>query len=242
MDKFKKKTHHEAGKHPQNNEKPSKADFSETVEPDVVDLKKDTKGSLEKEVLETQGTDAEVTQDQNPKDEAMKESATKTIEVDEGEMLFTRRKIKNLEDENKKLNNEVSAFKERLVRLSAEYENYRKRTTKEKEEIGTESAIGILKEILPVIDNLERALVTETDDLPGLKEGVQMTLDQFVTAMEKMGVEMIPTDNGFDPNFHDAVMHETDESKGPRVVSEVFLKGYKKDDKVVRHSVVKVAN
>lgn len=247
----KKKTHHGSGKHP---------NFSETDVPEVKAHKNETGGPVKEEALkadgpsstetvdttdqtnEKTGSEAEVTQNQMPKEEDMTESTAKTIEVDEAEMLFTKRKIRNLEDENKKLNNEVTAFKERLLRLNSEYENFRKRTVKEKEEIGAESTVAVLRDILPVIDNLERALVTETDDLPGLKEGVQMTLDQFIIAMEKLGVEMIPTDNGFDPNYHDAVMHETDPTKGPRVVSQVFLKGYKKDDKVVRHAVVKVAN
>lgn len=162
--------------------------------------------------------------------------------VDEEEMIFARKKIKNLEDETKKLNNELDAFRERLVRLSSEYENYRNRSTREKEELADQCTVSILREILPVIDNLERALVTETDDLPGLKEGVQMTLDTFVSVMKRFGVEEISTAETFDPTYHEAVMHELDADKGEKEISEVFLRGYKVGEKVIRHSVVKVVN
>lgn len=162
-------------------------------------------------------------------------------EVEE-EMIFARRKIKNLEDETKKLNNELETLKQRLLRLSSEYENFRKRTAKEKEELGDQCTANLLKEILPVIDNLERALVTETDDLPGLKDGVRLTLDTFVSVLTKFGVEEISTDETFDPNLHEAVMHEMDADKGEKEISEVFLRGYKVGEKVIRHSVVKVVN
>ncbi|WFF74116.1 nucleotide exchange factor GrpE [Proteiniclasticum sp. QWL-01] len=161
---------------------------------------------------------------------------------EEDEMIFFRRKIKNLEDENKKLGNELDAFKDRLTRLSAEYDNYRKRSAREKEELSAQCTSNLLKDIIPVIDNLERALISETDDLPGLKDGVQMTLDQFVQAMQRFGVEEIPTDQPFDPHYHEAVMHEVDDNKGEKEISEVFLRGYKIGDKVIRHTVVKVAN
>lgn len=175
-------------------------------------------------------------------DEDVTEPAVKLIEVDEEEMLFTRRKVKNLEEETKKLNNELNALKDRMLRLTAEYENYRNRTAREKEEIEGDCIAKVLGDILPVMDNLERALISETDDLPGLKDGVQMTLDQFILALEKMGVELIPTDSGFDPEFHEAVMHEMDETRGEKEITGVFLKGYKKGNKIVRHSVVKVVN
>ncbi len=158
------------------------------------------------------------------------------------EAMFNKKKIKTMEDQIKRLTNEVEAYKERLLRLNAEYENYRARSEKEKKEMGAEGTAGAVKNILPVIDNLERALKTEATDLEGLYEGVNLTLGQFAQALDKLGVEMIKTDEGFDPNFHEAVMHSTDPEKGPNEVDEVFLKGYKIGDKVIRHSVVKVVN
>lgn len=146
-----------------------------------------------------------------------------------------------LNEENKKLQNEIEALKDRLLRLTAEYDNYRKRTAKEKEGIYTDACEDVLKNIFPVIDNLERASAAQ-GDTENLKKGIDMTIRQFNTAMEKLGVEEIPSDSGFDPNFHDAVMHVEDEQYEKNQVVEVFQKGYKKGDKVLRHSMVKVAN
>lgn len=146
-----------------------------------------------------------------------------------------------LNDENTKLENELEALKERLSRTVAEYDNYRKRTSKEKEGIYTDSVSDVLKEMLPVFDNLERAVAVEgsADDI---KKGVEMTIKQFDSALSKLGVEEIPADGEFDPNLHNAVMHVEDETFGKNAVAEVFMKGYKRGEKVIRHSMVKVAN
>ena len=149
--------------------------------------------------------------------------------------------FKKYKDENKKLTNELETLKDRLLRVSAEYENYRKRTTKEKEGIYTDDCIDVLKEIVPNLDNLERALEAN-GNIEDMKKGVEMTLKGFRTALEKLGVEEIETKDGFDPNFHQAVMHVQDENLDENSVAEVFMKGYKRGDKVIRHSVVKVAN
>lgn len=146
-----------------------------------------------------------------------------------------------LTDELVKYKNELETFKDRFARTVAEYENYRKRTAKEKEGIYTLACEDILKDILPVLDNLERAsaVVGSVEDL---KKGIDMTVKQFADAFEKLQVEVIPTEDGFDPNFHNAVMHVDDENYGPNAVAEVFQKGYKRGDKVLRCSMVKVAN
>ncbi|MGL4571239.1 MAG: nucleotide exchange factor GrpE [Clostridium sp.] len=149
--------------------------------------------------------------------------------------------FKKSKEENKKLTNELETLKERLLRVSAEYENYRKRTTKEKEGIYADACVDVLKEIVPNIDNLERAVEAD-GNIDDMKKGVEMTLKGFNTALEKLGVEEIETKEGFDPNFHQAVMHIEDENFDENSVTEVFMKGYKKGDKVIRHSVVKVAN
>ncbi|MBU5268426.1 nucleotide exchange factor GrpE [Clostridium cochlearium] len=149
--------------------------------------------------------------------------------------------ISELKDENEKLNNEVEALKDRLLRISGEYDNYRKRTDKEKESLYVEACEDVLKEMLPVLDNLERAILAK-GDIEDLKKGVDMTLKQFEDSFKKLGVEEISTENGFDPNLHNAVMHVEDSQYGEKEIVEVFLKGYKKGDKVIRHSMVKVAN
>lgn len=149
--------------------------------------------------------------------------------------------VRKLTDENKKLSNEVEALKDRLLRMTAEYDNYRKRTAKEKDGIYTDACTDVLKEMIPVVDNLERALAVE-GSVEDLKKGIEMTIKGFQGSLEKLGVEEIDTTSGFDPNLHQAVMHIQDESYGENSVAEVFLKGYKRGDKVIRFTMVKVAN
>lgn len=129
-------------------------------------------------------------------------------------------------------------------RTAAEFDNYKKRTQKEKEALGLDVSIDIVNTFLPVVDNLERALKA-AEGLEGnpLKEGVEMVMRQLKDCMEKLGVEAISAvNNPFDPELHNAVMHVTDESLGENIVIEEFQKGYAMKGKVVRHSMVKVAN
>ncbi len=149
--------------------------------------------------------------------------------------------MRKLKDENKRLNNEAEALKERLLRLTAEYDNYRKRTSKEKEGIYTDACTDVLKEMIPVLDNLERAISVE-GSVEDIKKGIEMTIKGFQTSFEKLGVEEIDASGEFDPNYHQAVMHIEDESLGVNSIAEVFQKGYKRGDKVIRYTVVKVAN
>lgn len=143
-----------------------------------------------------------------------------------------REKLSKAEKEHAELGN-------KYLRLMAEYDNFRKRSAKEKEGIYADAYTDALKSILPVIDNLERAVqFTESDKVV---EGVRMTLSQFTAALEKMGVEEIPAET-FDPNVHNAVMHIEDDQYGEGQIVEVFQKGYRKGDKIVRFAMVKVAN
>jgi len=151
------------------------------------------------------------------------------------------KKMKKLQEENMKLENEVIAFKDKLLRTTADYENFRKRTIKEKEGIYTDACADVLKEVLPVLDNLERALSVEGCG-EDLRVGVEMTVRQFNDAFNKLGVEELAPEGEFDPNFHNAVMHVEDEQYGTNEIVEVFQKGYKRANKVLRHSMVKVAN
>ena len=148
---------------------------------------------------------------------------------------------KKVADENTKLNNEIEALKDRILRLTAEYDNYRKRTIKEKEGIYTDACEDVLKNILPVLDNLERAAVVN-GSAEDVKKGVEMTVRQFTDSLSKLKVEEIPTNGDFDPNLHNAVMHIEDEQFGTNQIVEVFQKGYIREEKVLRHSMVKVAN
>lgn len=173
----------------------------------------------------------------NEEEQVVEESQGNDNKKEEDELEM----FKKTKDENKKLTNELETLKDRLLRVTAEYENYRKRTAKEKEGIYTDACIDVLKEIVPNLDNLERA-VEANGSVEDMKKGVEMTLKGFQTALEKLGVEEITTEEGFDPNLHQAVMHIEDENLDNNSVAEVFMKGYKRGDKVIRHSVVKVAN
>ena len=131
---------------------------------------------------------------------------------------------------------------DRYLRMAAEYDNYRKRSQKEKENAWTTARADTIKELLPVYDNLERALKQETAD-EAYAKGVQMTMTQLKTVLEKLGVEEIPAQGeSFDPNVHNAVMHMEDEALGENTVVEVFQAGFKMGEKVIRHAMVKVAN
>ena len=128
------------------------------------------------------------------------------------------------------------------LRLAAEYDNFRKRTTREKEQsYGNGKADAIVK-LLPIYDNLERALNQPTEDA-AYKKGVEITMNELVKILTGLGVEIFgaPGDS-FDPNIHNAVMHTEDESLGENVITQVFQKGFKLGEKIVRFAMVQVAN
>ena len=136
----------------------------------------------------------------------------------------------------------LAEAEDRFLRLAAEYDNYRKRTTKEKESAWTEAKAQTVAAFLPVYDNLERALKQETADTAYAK-GVEMTMKGLQDALTGLGVELIPAlGEKFDPNRHNAVMHVDDESAEENTVVEVFQQGFLCGDKVVRFAMVKVAN
>ena len=128
------------------------------------------------------------------------------------------------------------------LRLAAEYDNYRKRSQKEKDNLYTEIRSETVEKFLPVYDNLERALKQETAD-EAYKKGVEMTMNQLKTVLEKLGItEIEALGQPFDPALHNAVMHIEDENFGENTVAEVFQAGFRLGDKVVRFAMVKVAN
>lgn len=141
-----------------------------------------------------------------------------------------------------KLQQTIREQEDKYLRLLAEYDNYRKRSQKEKENAWTTAKADTIKELLPVYDNLERALKQETAD-EAYAKGVQMTMQQLKTVLEKLGVEEIPAQGEpFDPNVHNAVMHMEDDALGENIVAEVFQTGFKMGEKIIRHAMVKVAN
>lgn len=152
-------------------------------------------------------------------------------------------KEEKVEEEVNPLEKELADTKEQLLRITAEYANFRKRSGKEKSETFSFATAKTVGELLPVIDNLERALSNEQEDYEGLKKGVQMTYDGLMATLEKLGVTAYgESGEQFDPNFHNAVMHIEDEELETNVITDVFQKGYKINDKVVRPAMVKTAN
>ena len=145
-------------------------------------------------------------------------------------------------EELETLKNNLAVQEEKFLRLAAEYDNFRKRSQKEKESTWTDARAETVKAFLPVYDNLERALKQETAD-EAYKKGVEMTMTGLKEILGKLGLEEIPAlGETFDPNVHNAVMHVEDESAGENTVVEVFQTGFKAGDKVVRFAMVKVAN
>lgn len=144
--------------------------------------------------------------------------------------------------EEDKLRVELNESKDKYLRLMAEYDNFRKRSAKERLELSATVKGNTISEILPVFDNFERALAAETQDT-AYKQGVEMIFKQFGDMLAKLGVEVIdPIGQTFDPNIANAVNQIEDENLGENEVAQVFQKGYKIGDKVIRYAMVAVAN
>lgn len=165
-----------------------------------------------------------------------KEEVIDEAQADDASVNESAAKIEELEKE-------LAAAKEAHIRTLAEYDNYRKRSVKEKEGIYTDAKASCLSELLPVLDNFSRALSVQQADAETYRKGMEMISNSFSEILKKLGVEAFgEKGEEFDPNFHNAVMSVEDDSLGENVIAEVFTKGYKVGDKVLRHAVVKVAN
>ena len=179
--------------------------------------------------------------DINNIDEKVEEKVEEVKEETKKDKKCSKKEVEALKKELETLKADLSEQNDKYLRIVAEYDNYRKRVQKEKEGIYGDAYIDAVKEILPILDNMERAVAFA--DSGNLAEGVTMTLNMFKDIFAKMGVEEIPSENvEFDPNVHNAVMHIEDEAFGENMVAETFSKGYKKGDKIIRYAMVKVAN
>lgn len=146
------------------------------------------------------------------------------------------------EESGKTAGDELAALNDKYLRICAEYDNYRRRSQKEKESLYGDVKAEAVKSFLPVYDNLERALAQSTED-EAYRKGVEMIMSQFSSTLTKLGVEPIESlGQKFDPALHNAVMHVDDEEKGENEIVEVFQQGFKIGDKVIRFAMVKVAN
>ena len=196
--------------------------------------------TAEKETNENPSSNVDVTKDVPEKDE--KDSG------DEKLSRSDKKKIKKLESRVTELEKALAASEEakkagddKYLRMLAEYDNFRRRAAKEKEGIYSDAYSDAIGALLPVLDNLDRAAAcTDAEALAG---GLALTVKSFKEALVKLGVEEIKAEGEtFDPNLHNAVMHVEDDGLGEGQIVEVFQKGYKIGDKVVRHATVKVAN
>ena len=179
------------------------------------------------------GTDAE--ENESDKEDASDGSASKT----EKKKFFGKKNKKDKKDEK------IEELTDRLTRQMAEFDNFRKRTEKEKSQMYEIGAKDIIEKILPVVDNFERGLssVSEEDKATPFAEGMEKIYKQLMTTLEGIGVKPIESvGQEFNPDFHNAVMHVEDEELGENIIAEEFQKGYMYRDSVVRHSMVKVAN
>lgn len=172
------------------------------------------------------------------------DNAEKASKSDKKKIKKAEDRIAELDAELQKAKAAVAEADDKYVRLYAEYDNFRRRSQKEKEGLYADAYIDALTQILPILDNLERAAQYGTEDAESpLAKGLELTLKSFAETLEKMGVSEIPAlGEKFDPNVHNAVMHVDDESFGENEVIEVLMKGYIRGDKVLRYSMVKVAN
>ena len=195
-----------------------------------------------------EATETPVEQTTETVTEEAAECAAKEAESEKG----CKKKAKKIEAELvevkkslEKMTAEAAELNDKYLRLCAEYDNYRKRTMKEFEAKHADAVCDTLAQILPVLDNLERAAQYNTEDMAEsqMGKGLELTLKSFQDLLSKMGVsEIEAVGKPFDPNVHNAVMHVEDETVGENEVVEVFMKGYAKGDKVLRYAMVKVAN
>ena len=167
--------------------------------------------------------------------EPVAEETTETVEVPEAAEAAEVPEINPFEE---KYNAEHDSY----LRLAADYDNYRKRTVKEKEASYTHGKADAVAKLLPVYDNLERALNQPTEDA-AYKKGVELTMTELVKILGELGVEIFGAiGDTFDPNLHNAVMHTEEEGVEENTITQVFLKGFKIGDKIVRFAMVQVAN
>lgn len=186
----------------------------------------------------------EVDKDSVEKEEARVSQENKRLDNDDKEKkgFFGKKKDKPDEKLKDKLNEKIKELQDKLTRQMAEFENFRKRTEKEKSSMFSMGEKSTLEKVLPIVDNFERALQTETSD-SSFKEGMEKIYKMLIKNLSDLGVTPIEAQGKeFDPKFHNAVMHVDDENYGDNEVVEELQKGYMYKDTVLRHSMVKVAN
>ena len=201
------------------------------------DMVKEAVEEAKKSAAETESAEAEAEETEETSEEAGSEEAKEDAEKKTGKKLFGKKKDKKDE--------KIEELTDKLTRQMAEFDNFRKRSEKEKSQMYEIGAKDIIEKILPVVDNFERGLDTVPEEEKGspFAEGMEKIYKQLMTTLDSIGVKPIEAvGQEFNPDFHNAVMHVEDENFGENIVAEEFQKGYTYRDSVVRHSMVKVAN
>lgn len=181
--------------------------------------------------------------------EMAKEKKAKAENTEEKEVKAAEKKEKKEPEakepsELEKIQKQLDEKNDQYLRLAAEYDNFRKRSQKEKEAIYSDCKSSVINELLTVIDNFERCVdFNENTSFEDYRKGVEMTYKQFTSALAKLGIESFGAEGEtFDPNLHNAVMHEENEDLPENTITKVLMKGYKTGDKIIRAAVVAVAN
>ena len=198
--------------------------------------------NFENEEIETAADTASAQATEKPAEEKPEKATKKKKEKNDD---AAKKLIADLLSENEKQKAELAEQKDMYLRVLAEYENFRRRTADEKSKIYSDTTAEVVEKFLPVLDNLEHAAAcsADTDADSAIRQGVELVLRSFREILEKLGVSEIPAlGETFDPNIHNAVMREDDPEKGESEITAVFQKGYKLSNKVIRYSMVKVAN
>lgn len=211
-------------------------DAVQKAEEAVKDTEEGTENSSSKEKEESEEEKADKESDETENDSKTEEATESDETKKEGSKIFKKKKDKKDE--------KIDELNDKYTRLFAEFDNFRKRSEKEKKAMFEVGAKSIIEKILPIIDSFERGLATmPAEEKNGFAEGMDKVYKQLITSLEEVGVKQIEAVGlEFDPNLHNAVMHIEDESLDENIVAEELQKGYIYRETVVRHSMVKVAN
>lgn len=203
---------------------------------EIMAIKKKTNDSEELKTEESTSQDSNLNENS---DEILVENIEETKSEETSNEVLENELLDKLQKKEK----ECEEYLDMLKRTMADFDNFRKRTQKEKEGLYDEGFSEAVKQILPVLDNFERAVAYTDSENKSIIDGIEMILKMFKDVLQKMGVEEIPSmGEKFDPDYHNAIMHIEDESLEENTIADVMQKGYKYKDKIIRHSMVKVAN
>ena len=223
----------------------AKAAEAEEAGKDQEETAEKAEDAAENETAQTETDDTTEAEDSSSNGEDAGENESDADGASEESSKTEKKKFFGKKNKKDKKDEKIDELTDRLTRQMAEFDNFRKRTEKEKSQMYEIGAKDIIEKILPIVDNFERGLVSMPEDEKAtpFAEGMEKIYKQLMTTLEGIGVKPIEAvGQEFNPDFHNAVMHVEDEELGENIIAEEFQKGYMYRDSVVRHSMVKVAN